>query len=442
MADKSKAFSLKRIIGNDKSLIFFSLVLAVIIWIAASLNIGTNVTKTITKTVNIDINSEFAEQNNLEYYSLKDSVDVSVTISGEKYVVGQAGEEDISFVFDTQGVTGTGNQSVRLVANNNSDLDFDIVSQDVTDVDVYIDTPANAVFGFSELSVPITAAKGYFIGDFVLSEYEVAVSGPKTYVDSITGVDLAIPPQTDCTESYAGDCQINVRGLTNSDKNFLRITSTNNDKTQLDSIYVTVPVLKETTLPVTVSFDNLPQKVSKDVFKIECEPAEMTVGVLEGAKVTEITAGNIPIEDICPNPNDVEQFAYSTSFLVKDIEGVTFKDSHSDSDEVKVTVTLNEEYEVTQIPVAISDIEFTNPYEGFDATKLTDGNKDFKSVWVVAPTKKVEGSTAKTVEVPTIDNIKLTCDLSVKNADGTYPVTVTVNNDYSWAGGKYNVMIA
>lgn len=440
MADKTRNFSLKRIIANDKSLILFSFLLAVIIWIAASLNVNSNVTKVITKNVPIAISSEYAEQNNLAYYSLKDSVDVNITISGEKYVVGQVSSDQIDVRFDTHGVTGTGKQSVKLLVTNNSNLDFTINSYDVNDVDVFIDTPATEVFGFSDLSIPITAAEGYFVGDVVLSDYEVSVHGPKTYVDNISGVDIEIPPKDELTESYAGDCEVKVRGLIDADKNYLRITSSSDADKSLNTVYVTVPILKETTLPVTVNFDNA-QKVTADAFTITCDPAEMTAGVLEGAKVTEIVAGNIPIDEICPSPGDVTPFVFKTSFPINKIEGVTLKNKYKDDEQVKVTVTLKDEYEVTTIPVSISSIAFENVPETVDVTKLTDNNKDFKTVWIVAPTKKIEGSTAKTVNPPTADDLKLTCDLSAPNDDGAYPVKIVVNNDYAWAGGKYNVIL-
>ncbi len=441
MADKNRAFSLKRIIANDKSLILFSLLLAVVIWIAASLNVASSVEKVITKNVPIAISSEYAEQNNLAYYSLKDSVDVNITISGEKYVVGQVTENDFDVRFDTHGVTGTGKQSVKLLVTNGSNKDFVIKSYDVSDVDVYIDTPATEVFGFSDLSVPITAADGYFVGDVVLSEYEVSVHGPKTYVDGISGVDIVIPPRDELTESYAGDCEVKVRGLVDADKNYLRITSTNDENKSLSSVYVTVPILKEVSLPVTVNFDNV-QKVTKDAFTITCDPSEMTAGVLEGAKVTEIVAGSIPIEEIYPSPYQQGPFVYKTSFPINKIDGVTLKNNYKDSDTVSVTITLKEEYEVTMIPVTIGDITFDNIPEDVDVTKLTDNNKDFRTVWIVAPTKKMAGSNAKTINPPTLDDIKLSCDLSKPNEDGTYPVKIVVNSDNAWAGGKYNVTLS
>lgn len=441
MADKNRAFSLKRIIANDKSLILFSLFLSVVIWIAASLNVNTNVTKVITKNVPIAISSEYAEQNNLAYYSLKDSIDVNVTVSGEKYVVGQVTADNIDVRFDTHGVTGTGKQSVKLIVSNNSNLDYAIESYDVSDVDVFVDTPATEVFGFSDLSIPITAAEGYFVGDVVLSDYEVSVHGPKTYVDNITGVDIEIPPKDDLTESFAGDCEVKIRGLVDADKNYMRITSTNDGEKSLSSIYVTVPILKETTLPVTVNFDNVQKVTKEDAVTITCDPSEMTAGVLEGAKVTEIVAGSIPIEEICPSPGDESPFVYKTSFPINKMEGVTLKNQYKPDETVAVTVTLKEEYEVTTIPVAISDITFENAPDGVDVTKLTENNKDFRTVWIVAPTKKVEGSTAKTINPPTLADLKLTCDLSKANENGSYPVKIVVNSDNAWAGGYYNVIL-
>ena len=56
MADKNKKkkFSLKKLIYNDKYLIVFSIIAAVIVWVSTSMSLSPETTKTITVAVNVD----------------------------------------------------------------------------------------------------------------------------------------------------------------------------------------------------------------------------------------------------------------------------------------------------------------------------------------------------------------------------------------------------
>ncbi|MFR5877088.1 MAG: hypothetical protein ACLUFN_11440, partial [Eubacterium sp.] len=87
MAEKRKKksnFSIKRLIYNDKYLIIFSLLLAVVVWVVTSLNIGIDETKTVKIDVPISLGDEVSEQLGMQYYSFQNTIQVSVTVSGAK----------------------------------------------------------------------------------------------------------------------------------------------------------------------------------------------------------------------------------------------------------------------------------------------------------------------------------------------------------------------
>ena len=107
---KKSNFSLKRLISNDKYLIIVSLVLAVIVWTITSLNIGADQERTINIQVPIALGDQVSETLGMQYYSLQDTVEISVKISGAKYVVGQVEQKDFNINFDTSSVTKTGEQ--------------------------------------------------------------------------------------------------------------------------------------------------------------------------------------------------------------------------------------------------------------------------------------------------------------------------------------------
>ena len=78
--DKKTNFSLRKLIYNDKYLIIFSILAAVVVWIAASMNLSPETTKTITVPVNVDFSDSAAEHLGLKCYG-DETFDVDVTIS-------------------------------------------------------------------------------------------------------------------------------------------------------------------------------------------------------------------------------------------------------------------------------------------------------------------------------------------------------------------------
>ena len=70
MADKNKKkkFSLKKLIYNDKYLIVFSIIAAVIVWVSTSMSLSPETTKTITVAVNVDFSDSAADQLGIKCY--------------------------------------------------------------------------------------------------------------------------------------------------------------------------------------------------------------------------------------------------------------------------------------------------------------------------------------------------------------------------------------
>ena len=81
---KKKRFSFSDLVYNDKYLILLSIFLAVVVWVGSSLSVGSDDTKTIKVNAPIKLSSKLSSQLGMKYYSLLNSVDISVTLSGQK----------------------------------------------------------------------------------------------------------------------------------------------------------------------------------------------------------------------------------------------------------------------------------------------------------------------------------------------------------------------
>ena len=422
MAKSSRSISLRKLIFNDKSLIFISLLLAVLIWIIASLNIGTDETRTIHVNVPIKISDDLSKQLGMQYYTLQKTVDLDVTISGAKYVIGQVSEKDLTVKFDTSNVNRAGEQSIPiLVTNKSNSKEFTVSSVYPSSLDAYFDVEESDTFDISLVYDQENVADGYVFGSPVMSEDKVVITGPKTYIDLIERVDAEVDfgKEKKLKESFSQECNLVVKG-TGVEQNYLVLTSKNNEEDILSSVTVTLPVLKSTYLPVSVNFEDVPSAVVKDSVSVEYSMKKVNVGVLENSDISKAVVGTVSYSELGVGENNF-------TFDAEDIQGVMLIDD-SESD-IEVTVNVSEDaYEEINVPINSSMVSVKGAAKGKSA-KVT--GLDSSYVTVVVP----KGTSLSS------DDLKITADVSEENNDELYQLEISVKDKASWAKSKYNATI-
>lgn len=419
---KKTNFSLKRLIYNDKYLIIFSLCLAVLVWTVTSLNIGIDETKTIKVDVPISLGDEVSEQLGMQYYSLHDTLELSVTISGAKYVIGQVTGDDLNIKFDTSSVNRIGEQSIPiLVTNGSKTLDFNVTSTYPSSIDGYFDVNDTKTFDLYLKYDDSAVAEGYSFGNAVLSEDKVIISGPKTYVDKIdrASVNVDFGADKDLTEPYSAECKINIEG-SGVETSYLTMTSKSDLKTPIKTVSVTLPVLKEKMLPVDVAFEDVPKSIADDIVDVRYSLDSIDAGVLDSADITTAQIGTISYNQLTVGRNEF-------NFDITNLKGITLlSDKHKSVD---IVVTVSDKYEEMRIPVSESDVIITGVKDNNKA-KVKDISMNY--VTVVTP---------KNTNVSAAD-IELRCDVSEVSKDNKYPVDVLIKkHNNSWIYGTYEAEI-
>ncbi len=412
-------FSLRKIISNDKSLVIVVLILAVIIWTITSLNIGTDESRTIKVDVPISLSDQLSKQVGMNYYTLKDTVTINVTISGAKYIIGQVSESDLNIKFDTSNVNRAGEQTIPiLVTNKSKSKDFNIVSTYPSSVDAYFDVEETKTFDIELKYNEDAVADGYIFGTPSLSEDKVVVSGPTTYVDKIDSIsaDIDFPKDNSVTESYSEELTLNVNG-SGVERSFLKFTSKTDSSVALSSVSVTLPVLKEATLPVSVDIENTPKGISSKDYSVSYSVRSIEAGVLENADVKSAVVGSIDFSELNIGRNVFD-------FDISNAQGFTSLNKSIKS--VRVVINIPDEFEKKVIAVNTDNIKITG---GSGSEKVKSINKST----LVIITRKGTDITA--------DNVKMQADISEKNNENTYPVEFTVSDSSSWIYGLYKVTI-
>lgn len=418
--EKKSNFSLRRLIYNDKYLIIVSLILAVVIWIGTSLNVGTAESKTITVSAPITLSDEISEQLGMKYFSLQDSVDIKVTISGAKYVIGQVTDNDLKVTFDTSNVNRTGQQNIPiLVSNASRNLDFDVVSTYPSSVEGFFDVSAVQFLEPEVIYDETNVADGYIFGNPVLSESSIMVSGPKTYIDRIEKARLNIHfgEQKDLTQMFKEDCEIELVG-NDIEQSYLTITSTKDSSTPIKEISVKIPVLKKSYLPVSVDFVDKPAGFNESAIRVRYSTQNVNAGVLDSTDIESAVIGSI-------NFNEIGVGTQTFEFNVSKLNGIKILD---DTKTITATVTLGGTYTKKDVVVENRKIEIEGVPEGYEATVKSMDTNLFS---IISPRNATISASDMTLK----------CDVSKKSKNNTYPISVTVNNDNAWCYGTYNAVI-
>ena len=413
-----KGFSIRRLIFNDKYLIITSIILAVIVWVVTSLNIGTDETKTIKVDVPIKLGDEVSEQLGMQYYTLQDTIELNITITGAKYAIGQVTENDLSIKFDTSNVNRTGEQSIPiLVTKSTKKLDFTVSSIYPSSVDAYFDVNEAKTFDLYLRYNENAAADGYTFGQPVLSEDKVIISGPKTYVDKVDRavVDVDFASDQKLKEPYTSECAITVEG-TGVEASYLKFSPKDAENNYITTVSVTLPILKVAKLPVSISIDDKPKDFDDKDISISYEVDSIEAGVLESANIKSVDIGSVSFSELKKGRNEF-------TFDVTALEGVSVLDS--ELKDIKVVVRIAGDYTAKTVTLNPSDIKIAGVSND---KKASLSNLSSRRVTVYVPTENAK------------DDITLSakCDLGDNDESGTYPLTFTVNGNASaWVYGEY-----
>lgn len=422
MADKDKKknkFSLRKLIYNDKYLIIISIVLAVAIWCATSMNLSPETTKTITVPVTVDFSDSAASQLGIKCYG-DEKFDVDVTISCKKYLAKDISSDNLNVYLQTNAVTSKGDYDVPVKVEAADTSDFKIVSYYPTVYRAYFDVEEEKVMDINiEYADSDFIEDGYIMGEALLSESSVTVKGPKSYVSQVDRLTTKISFDSKIKTTQTVNAKISALDKSGSSVDYISFVTKN------DNLTLTIPVLKKTTLDVTSSFTGKPTKLDISDFNVRYSVNSVNAGVLEEADIKQANVGNIDFSMLTVGDNE---FKFNTN----NMESFTVLDN---IDEITVVVTVPDSYRTSTFYVDGSNVEIANIPEGYKAEVVSLSSYSTTAV-----------GSESVLDSLTSSNIKLVADLSGADAasEGVISCNLTAaidNNDTCWIYGSYTAEI-
>lgn len=408
-------FSLRKLIYNDKYLIVLSIIAAITIWIATSINLSPETTKSVTVPVTVDFSGTLAEQLGIQYFDSTD-ITVDVTVSCQRYLARDITADDISASLRTDTVTSAGYQSVQILVAARGNDEFTIESYYPTSIaglyDVYQEQSFPVELKYSNTDF---CADGYVAGTTTLSEDTILVGGPRTYVSQVDRVEATISLDSGLMESQLVDLAPVALDANGNQLDYITFENT---------VSANVPILKVENLSPQVNLVNAPVNV-QNIVDIQYSVSRVQAGVLDSEGDAVLDLGDIDFSTISSGENEF-------TFNLSNLNGVVVLDG---TEEIIVTVTVPDNFETRDIRVSASDVTVNAP-DVFTA----------QAVSLPDATITVVGS-PEALENLTTANLVLSCDLrreSDKLNEGTaeYALSVSVTDAPDvWIYGSYSVRI-
>ena len=393
MSEQQKAkkrFSLRKLIYNDKNLIIISLLAAVCIWIATSMNLSPETTKNISVPLKIDFSDTVTEELGFKCYG-ESSMTVNVTVRAKKYLAKDISADDLDVKLQTSSVTTTGIHEVPISVSAGDSGDFTVESYYPTVYTGYFDVPEE-----QEMEIKLNyntkdyVADGFVAGESLLNEPNVVVSGPKTYVARVSKVVADVNLNDKLSETATINIEPKAVDVYGNKVDYISLNY------GAEKLTLTIPVLKVKQLSTHVTLTDAPESVDLSKIKIYYSTDSIRAGVLAGTDIKAAELGEVHFTDLRVGEN-------TFTFNATQLEGITVLD---DTEKVTVRVVVPSDYTSKDIDVSAAGVKLNNVPAGYTA-KVTALNSD--SVTIIGPKSAIRGLKAK--------NVMLSCDLTAKKGE-------------------------
>ena len=400
-------------------LMVLSLVLAVVIWAVVALSVNSITTRTIDNIV-VEIPSTGASYQSMGLDLIEGEATehkVSVTVSGDRSIIGMLTPDSITVTPDFSNVTEAGTYNIALNASkNNQLLNYEIKTVDPSVLVLTFGESAMRKFQISPSVSGFTVADGYVAQPIVCSPAAVTIVGSRETVDKIRKVTAEgnIEGELSSTTTISGKIHLYDADNKEISSDMLRMDA--------PSVDLLIPIYKEGAMDFDIEFVNVPSGFDTSVLKYSLFPSTIRVAYAEGSAVpTSVrTIGYVDVATL--NLGETYQF------------DVTLPSGYVDLDGIGTISVKFDSQGMTSQKMTVTDIRASNVPEEYEVTILTE---HISGVNVIGDAETI-ANLLPTSLVAVIDASGL------KPESGTQSVPVTVlipSSSTVWAVGSYTVNV-
>jgi YbbR domain-containing protein len=313
--NEKKTTIYEKIFYNNKLLLVFSFILAIILWAVVKVNYSEDTTREI-KGVPVTLDASLAEENDYVPFYEKDKLLVDVTVSGRALDINQYSLSTDKLIIEaTSGyVDSPGYKTLTLMPVLESDIN--IVKISPSTITVYFDRMQSAQVNVEAKltnDMKELVGDGYTVGQLAPSVNTANVSGPATVVDNLKKVYFEATVNSDqlpLTATTEVAAQISYALDKERASQFLVCENVGTDA---NPATVTIPVSKVSTVPTAVKFVNQPSSFDEQPPQVKISPANVEISYTpDGEEPASFTVGTIDFRKLKDGVNKFQLTAKET----------------------------------------------------------------------------------------------------------------------------------
>ena len=289
----------KSILGDRRIRLLLSVIGAIIAWMAVTIVVQPGTTTTITNVpVDFTYDSSAYTSRGLSIVSAPEK-SVNLKLSGDGYTIGGLSASDFVVYPDWSSVRDSGEKTLRLQVRSQSALLTGVsvsIDGDNT-VDVVFDVVEEKTLPIQVTTNYLSIADGYILYGTDVSKETVTLSGPSSELSEVETCTAEVTHNGDLTDSVTLDTPL--RFYTRSGKEIKFDYTT----LEAESVEVTLQVYKIATLPVTVSFINVPRDFDSSVLSYALSKKTLNVAGPETQidRLSSLSIGTIDLSTFALN---------------------------------------------------------------------------------------------------------------------------------------------
>ena len=430
---------IERIVFNNKALMVFSVLIAIIIWASVKINYSEDINKTVSQ-VKINITTAVDESSELVAFIDESELYCEVEVKGKSYDVNSNSLSKDDIIVEATGtfVDSAGYKVLTLTAKTADGAlsDVEITKVSPSTISVYYDRKTTDTFNVeAKLGNDMaTLVEGdYAVGQPVPSMNTIEVTGPAGVLNTLSKVYFTAQIKEDAiplTASKNLPAKITF-DLEDEDNAKYLVCEGINDESNPATVTVPVYVTKEA--DTWVKFVNQPAVFSEEVSGVKVSPGKVKISYnpQDDERFDKLYVGTINFSEIS---NKVNYF----DFPVDEKLGVNVVDKSLEKFSVSVDMSSMSSKTLDKVP---GKVVFLNQNEDYNYS-IDFENSSLDEITLIGPEESLQKITA--------DDIQVEINVASLSVNSRIIQTVKVSNisiqsediDDCWVYGEYDAAIS
>lgn len=416
--NKNQSESVNSAADRPKTLrIILSLVIAFFVWMAAMLA-APEITKHIK---DVPITVDIPTSAMLEVVEGEDTK-VSLVLDGKQFEIGNYGPENVRVIADASAITEPGTYEVPLIVSDNGTRSYSVTSISPSTVSLTFEARTKKLLQIQPSITGLTTPDNYIApeNEITLDPSAVEISGAESFISRVERAVIEVNFTREVSSTQSQNSKIvyydeNGNRLETEDISYFH--------QDVSSVAITIPVKRVATIPLSVSFLNIPENFPEEELSYSLSVDSITVAAEDSVlrNHSSLVLGYIDFKQMNLLTSSQMDFA------------VQLPDGFTDMDDIEVVTVSFDADDLASTNLSLKNFQIVNIPDGYTATV----NEESLRVHVIGRKSIISGISA--------GDFVVKVDLSDINLrSGKYEIPVSIyapTKGFVWAVGEYSVTV-